>query len=71
MVVKTAPMKMSRRIVKEKAALKCSVTASVKSVYGKQNKMPMTRMGSFWMLEEAIRKSEKAAEVQKIKREIG
>ena len=59
-VVKTAPMKMSRRIVKEKAALKCSVTASVKSVYGKQNKMPMTRMGSFWMLEEAIRKSEKS-----------
>ena len=56
-VVKTAPQKMSERLVKEKAALKCSVTSAVKNTYGSKNQMPKTRMGIFWSFQEMLRKA--------------
>ena len=59
-VCKTAPMKMAERMVKEKAALKCSVTSEVKVVYGGRNQLPQTRMGVFWLFQEAIRKARAA-----------
>lgn len=56
-VFKTAPMKMKERIVKDKAALKCSVTQQVKEEYGGRKQLPMTRMGIFYILKETIRKA--------------
>lgn len=57
-VFKTAPMKMKERIVKDKAALKCSVTQQVKEEYGGRKQLPMTRMGSFHLLKETLRKAQ-------------
>ena len=54
-VCKTAPQKMKERIVKEHAGLKCSVTGSVKETYGKNSQVPMTKMGIFFLLQEALR----------------
>lgn len=54
-VFKTAPQKVEQRIVKECAALKCSVESGVKEAYGTEKKIPMTKMGCFHMLTEAIR----------------
>lgn len=70
-VCKTAPQKMGTRLVKEGAALKCSVTSAVKEVHGAQNKLPKTKMGLFYLLEESIRKagaeeSEKKTTRQKV-----
>lgn len=56
-VFKTAPMKMKKRIVKDKAALKCSVTQQVKEEYGGRKQLPMTRMGIFYLIKETIRKA--------------
>ncbi|MEG2786208.1 MAG: amidohydrolase family protein [Romboutsia sp.] len=56
-VFKTAPMKMNERIVKDRAALKCSVTQQVKEEYGGRKQLPMTRMGIFYLLKETIRKA--------------
>lgn len=56
-VFKTAPIKINDRILKEKAALKCSVEQQVKETYGSRKILPMTRMGIFYTLEETIRKA--------------
>ena len=56
-VYKTAPQKVQDRIVKEKAALKCSVTSSVKETYGSDGRFPMTKMGIFYLLESSIREA--------------
>lgn len=54
-VCKTAPQKMKARLVKEHAGLKCSVTGSVKETYGKNSRLPMTKMGIFFLLQETLR----------------
>lgn len=51
---KTAPQKMALRLVKEQAALKCSVEAGVKQVFGGRKQAPMTRMGILQMFENTI-----------------
>lgn len=56
-VFKTVPTKMKKRIVKDKAALKCSVTKEVKAEYGVRNQLPMTHMGIFYLLKETLRKA--------------
>lgn len=56
-VFKTAPMKMKERILKEKVALKCSVTQQVKDEYKDRKTLPMTRMGIFHVFEETLRKA--------------
>lgn len=61
-VFKTAPMKIKKRIVREKVALKCSVEQPVKDEYGERKQLPMTRMGIFYLLEEAIRKAKSIKE---------
>lgn len=48
------PYKM---LLKEKAAQIASVTEATKKPYGSKNKMPMTRMGSFSLLVEILRKA--------------
>lgn len=70
-VFKTAPMKMNKRIVKDKAALKCSVAKEVKEEYGGKKQLPMTHMGIFYLLKETLRKAkcnkqEKLNESEKI-----
>lgn len=54
-VFKTAPDRFVNRLVKEKAALKCSVTSDVKRTYGKRNQLPMTKMGIFYLFRDSIR----------------
>lgn len=61
-VFKTAPMKIKKRIVREKVALKCSVEQPVKDEYGERKQLPMTRMGIFYLLEETIRKAKSIKE---------
>lgn len=56
-VCKTAPQKMGQRLVKEHAGLKCSVTNSVKATYGTANRVPMTKMGVFFLLQETLREA--------------
>lgn len=56
-VFKTAPMKMKERILKDKVALKCSVSQQVKEEYGGRKQLPMTRMGIFYLLNETLRKA--------------
>lgn len=70
-VCKTAPQKMKERMVKEHAGLKCSVTGSVKEAYGANSRLPMTKMGIFFLLQETLRgarstEKEKRSEKQKI-----
>lgn len=50
-VMKTPTMRFSDRLVKENAALKCSVTSTVKEQFGEKNVLPMTKMGIFYLLE--------------------
>ena len=69
-VCKTAPQKMQNRLVKEHAALKCSVTNSVKETYGSRDQLPKTKMGIFNLFAESIRKAraekeDKRTEAQK------
>lgn len=56
-VYKTAPMKLSERLVKDSAGLKGAVTADVVQTYGERNTMPMTRMGIFYLLSKAIKEA--------------
>lgn len=56
-VCKTAPQKMGERLVKEHAALKCSVTSSVKETYGRRDQLPKTKMGTFYLFQESLRKA--------------
>lgn len=56
-VCKTAPQPMKDRIVKEHAALKCSVSGEAKETYGSQKQAPMTRMGSFHLFQETLREA--------------
>lgn len=53
-VFKTGPAKMAKRLVKDRAGLKCSVTANVLQTYGGKSEMPMTRMGIFKLLETSL-----------------
>lgn len=48
------PYKM---LVKEKAAMISSITAETKKLYGLKNLTPMTKMGAFSLLTEALRKA--------------
>ncbi|MEA4963623.1 amidohydrolase family protein [Lutispora sp.] len=48
------PYKM---LVKEKAAMISSITAETKKLYGSKNLTPMTKMGAFSLLTEALRKA--------------
>lgn len=64
-VFKTAPMKLSERLVKEKAGLKGAVTADVLQSYGKRDMMPMTRMGIFHLMDKAIKDALAAEEKDK------
>ncbi|MEG1888831.1 MAG: amidohydrolase family protein [Lachnospiraceae bacterium] len=50
-VFKTPPMNYAERMVKEKVALKCSVTSAVKERFGEKNILPMTKMGIFYLWE--------------------
>lgn len=59
---KTAPQKMAMRLVKEHAALKGSVEAGVKQVYGGRKQMPMTRMGILQMFQNTISDARRAEE---------
>lgn len=61
-VFKTAPMRMKERLVKEQAGLKCCVTAAVKDAYGKRDKLPMTKMGIFHLLEKSLREAKNTGE---------
>lgn len=61
-VFKTSPMKMQERILKEKVALKCSVTQQVKDEYKGRKTLPITRMGIFHVFEEALRKAKSSKE---------
>ena len=61
-VCKTAPQKMGERLVKEHAGLKCSVTSSVKEMYGENSRLPMTKMGVFFLLQETLRKARSTKE---------
>lgn len=66
---KTAPQKMAMRLVKEHAALKGSVEAGVKHVYGGRKQAPMTRMGILQMFQNAIgdaRRAEEKSNDQKV-----
>lgn len=54
-VFKTAPQKMSECLVRDHAALKCSVTSSVKDTFGSSSQLPMTKMGIFYLLQETLR----------------
>lgn len=60
--VKTAPQKMKDRILKEHAALKASVEAGVKSVFGGRKQMPMTRMATFDQFRKTIDAARRATE---------
>lgn len=60
-VCKTAPQRMRDRILKEHAALKCSVSGSVKATYGKDGRLPMTKMGIFYLFQETLRAARAAA----------
>jgi imidazolonepropionase-like amidohydrolase len=53
-VVKTPAMRFDRRIVRENAVLKCSVTSAVKEQFGEKNVLPMTKMGIFYLLNKAF-----------------
>ena len=44
-------------LLKEGAAQIASVSAATKKPYASKNRMPMTRMGSFWLLREALLKA--------------
>lgn len=46
-------------LIREQAAQVASVTGAAKKSYGTQNRMPMTRMGSFALLCEALKKAER------------
>lgn len=48
------PYKM---LLKEGAAQIASVSEATKKIYGARNQMPMTRMGSFYLMQEALRKA--------------
>lgn len=61
-VFKTAPAKMAKRLVKEKAGLKCAVTGDVIQAYGRRDIAPMTRMGIFQIFESSLREAEKQQE---------
>lgn len=63
-VCKTAPQRMGKRLVKEHAGLKCSVTSSVKSTFGSKDQLPMTRMGAFHLFKETLRAA-RAEEAEK------
>ncbi len=54
-VCKTAPQKMSERIIKEHAGLRCSVTNNIKESFGSGSQLPMTKMGIFHLFEETLR----------------
>lgn len=74
-VCKTAPQKMRERIVKEHAGLKCSVTSSVKETYGDNSRVPMTKMGIFYLFGETLRaaratEAEKRNDKQKVITEV-
>ncbi|XCP85976.1 amidohydrolase family protein [Roseburia hominis] len=56
-VCKTAPQKMEKRLVKEHAGLKCSVTGSVKETFGSAKCLPMTKMGIFYLFQETLRQA--------------
>lgn len=68
-VVKTAPQKMAARLVKEHAALKCSVTGSVKEAYGSRNQLPKTKMGVFYLLQETLRAARAAKADERTERQ--
>ena len=53
-VFKTPAFKYSERYLREKVALKCSVTDSVRDTYGKKDILPKTKMGVFNILENAL-----------------
>lgn len=53
-VMKTPAMRFARRIVRENAMLKCSVTSAVKEQFGEKSLLPMTKMGIFYLLERAF-----------------
>lgn len=59
---KTASQKMSARLVKECAALKGSVEAGVKQVYGGRKQTPMTRMATLQLFQNTIADARRAKE---------
>lgn len=68
-VCKTAPQKMRERLVKERAGLKCSVTGSVKEAYGASSRIPMTKMGIFFLLQESLREARSTEEKKRSERQ--
>ena len=60
--VKTAPQKMQTRLLKEHAALKGSVEAGVKQVFGGRKQSPMTRMATISLFKKTIDDARRAKE---------
>lgn len=56
-VFKTYGKHLYEMLVKEKAAMVASVTSATKKVYGARNVSPMTKMGAFALLKEALIKA--------------
>lgn len=57
--VKTPPMRMKDRVIRERVLLKGCVTDGVRDTFGSNNKCPMTRMGIFGLLEKIFAETER------------
>ena len=60
--LKTAPQKMAMRLINDRAALKGSVEAGVKQVYGGRKQTPMTRMGILNLFQKTLEDARKEIE---------
>lgn len=60
--LKTAPQKMAMRLINDRAALKGSVEAGVKQVYGGRKQTPMTRMGILNLFQKTLEDARRAEE---------
>ena len=63
-VYKSSHMKNSKRMLKEKVGLKCSVTSAPKEYFGEKKMLPMTKMGIFYLLEKSMIDTIKADETK-------
>lgn len=68
-VVKTAPFEYRRRIVREHAGLKCSVSTGVKETFGGRKALPMTKMGIFHLFQETLRSARAEEESKRTDRQ--
>lgn len=57
-VFKTHAKNSNKALVRERVALKCSVTNLVKSTFGEKGMMPKTKMGIFYLLDSTLKKAQ-------------